>query len=260
MPHLTEDDLVLHYYGELTSREEVHTTMHLASCERCREEFTRLQRVLGVLDETSFAPLDVPPSFERTVWARLEPSLRRERRSWSTWLLMSPAPMALAAAVVVLVAAAFFAGRALSPSAPADPLPAASATADQLRERLFLVDLSEHLDRSQMALVELAASEEEGQIDMADERARAEQLVADTRFYRQAAQQTGDTAITELLDEIERVLTEIAATPTTMSAQDLADMRRRVESRDLLFKVRVLSSEVRERQKEALQRRTGQRS
>jgi hypothetical protein len=262
MSHLTEDDLVLHYYGEMTSREEAHATMHLASCERCRGEFTQLQRVLGVLGETAFSPVDLPPSFERTVWARLEPNLRRERRRWTSWMLMSPAPLALAATVVALVAAAFFAGRALSPTAPREtavPAPA-TATVDQIRERILLMDLGEHLDRSQMALVELVSSEEEGQVDMVEERTRAEQLLADTRLYRQTAKQTGDTAISDLLDEIERVLTEVAATPNTVSAQDLTEMRRRIDARDLLFKVRVVSSELRERQKEALQRRTGQRS
>lgn len=264
-PHLTEDELVLHYYGELTSRDEVHTTTHLASCDRCRGAFVRLQRVLGVLDETTVSAIDLPPSFERTVWARLEPNLRREHRSWTSWLLMSPAPLGLAAAVVVLVAGAFFAGRALTPAGPSTVPPGATtpggaAAADQLRERILLMDLTEHLDRSQMALVELVSTDEEGQIDMADERARAEQLVADTRLYRQAAKDAGDTVISDLLDEIERILTEVATTPNTVSARDLADVRHRIESGDLLFKVRVMSSEVRERQKEAIQRKAGQRS
>jgi hypothetical protein len=265
--HLNEDDLVLHYYGETTPRDEAHTTLHLASCVRCRGEFTRLQRVLGVIDETTVSVVDLPPSFERTVWARLEPNLRRERRHWLSWLVTSPAPLALAATVVVLVVGAFFAGRALSPAAPggapvatATATPADAAAADQLRERILLVDLGEHLDRSQMALVELASSEDEGQIDMSDERARAEQLVADTRLYRQAAKQAGDAAMSDLLDEIERVLTEVATTPNTVSASELADVRKRIASGDLLFKVRVVSSDVRERQKQALQRRTGQRS
>ena len=47
-------------------------------------------------------------------------------------------------------------------------------------------------------------------------------------------------AVSELLDEIERVLTEVAASPASGSSRDLADVRRRIESRDLLFKVRVI--------------------
>ena len=63
-----------------------------------------------------------------------------------------------------------------------------------------------------------------------------------------------------LLDELERTLVDIAASPSTLSQGDLDQVRRRIESKGLLFKVRVVSSEVRERQKAAIQERTGQRT
>jgi hypothetical protein len=44
-----------------------------------------------------------------------------------------------------------------------------------------------------------------------------------------------------------------------VSAADLANVRRRVESRDLLFKVRVVASKLRERQRDTVVRRAGQR-
>ena len=258
--HLTEDDLVLHYYGEMAQDQEAAAAAHLGACSVCRTEYNRLQRVLHAIDDTAALPLELPPSFERTVWARLEPRLRQERRGWISWLLMSPAPLAFAATVVVLVAGAFFAGRALAP-APAGPAAAtAGATAEQIRERILLVDLGEHLDRSQMVLVELVSTDDTGSIDISHERARAEQLVSDNRLYRQTAEQTGDAAVSDLLDEIERVLTEVAASPERVSAEDLADVRRRIESRDLLFKVRIVGSKVRERQKEPLPRQIGPRS
>ena len=111
-----------------------------------------------------------------------------------------------------------------------------------------------------MALVELVSAEEDATGDISGERSRAEQLVADSRLYRQTAESTGDVALSELLDEIERVLTEVAASPQSGSSRDLADVRRRIESRDLLFKVRVVSSEIRERQKVTNQRQAGPRS
>jgi hypothetical protein len=55
-------------------------------------------------------------------------------------------------------------------------------------------------------------------------------------------------------------LTEVASTPETGSSRDLADVRRRIESRDLLFKVRVVASQIRERQKAPIQRQAGPRS
>lgn len=260
MIHLTEDELVLHYYGELTAAEESRASEHLSACRACHDNLRHLQRVLAVVDESALAGPELPEHFERTVWARLEPNLRPARRSWTSWLL-TPAPLGLAAAVVVLVVGAFFAGRALSPApAPADPAAATAAAMEQIRERILLSDLGEHLDRSQMALVELVSSEADGAADFSSERSRAEQLVADSRLYRQTAEATGDVALSELLDEIERVLTEVAASPESGSSRDLADVRRRIESRDLLFKVRVVSSEIRERQRTSIRRQAGPRS
>ena len=258
--HLGEDDLILHYYGEMPADREAAAAGHLAACTSCRGEYTALQRVLGAIAEHAVSPNDLPPSFERTVWARLEPNLPRERRGWMSWLLTAPAPLGLAAAVAVLVIGAFFAGRALSP-APAAPAPRTAAqTADQIRERVFLSDVGSHLDRSEMVLVELVSSVGASEADAPDERARVEQLLADSRLYRQAAEATGNAAVGDLLDEIERVLTEVAATPERLSSHDLAEMRRHIEASDLLFKVRVISSEVRQRQKETVQRRPNQRS
>ena len=121
--HLTDDELILHYYGETAPTQEQRAAAHLEACGPCRGEYARLQHVLGVIDESAVA-VEPPPSFERTVWARLEPNLRPARRGWVSWL-MSPAPLGLAAAVVVLVVGAFFAGRALSPA----PSPSDAATA-----------------------------------------------------------------------------------------------------------------------------------
>ena len=53
---------------------------------------------------------------------------------------------------------------------------------------------------------------------MSDERARAEQLVAANRLYRQTAVSTGDTGIADLLDELERLLVDLAASPEQLYA------------------------------------------
>jgi hypothetical protein len=98
-------------------------------------------------------------------------------------------------------------------------------------------------------------------VDISGERARAEQLVAANRLYRQTAAATGDSGIVELLDELERVLVELAASPEEVSAADLEVVRERIESRSLLFKLRVISSEIRERQRKSIrQGSSGQRS
>lgn len=257
--HLTDDDLVLLYYGEMERADETRVESHFEACQACRENYARLQRVMAFVD--SAPAVDAPDGFERTAWARLEPALHSDRRGW--WRsVLSPAYLAFAAGVVVLVGAAFMAGRMVPstpspgtprPGAPSAGTPLAAKTAEQVRERILLVDLGEHLDRSQMVLVELvSAGDDQGNIDISTERTRAEQLVAANRLYRQTAVSTGDAAMASVLDDLERVLVDIAASPSTVSPEELDSVRRRIESKELLFKVRVVSSQVRERQKAEL--------
>jgi hypothetical protein len=256
--HLNEDDLVLHYYGEMPSEEEGRAAAHLASCSACQQNYTTLQRVMAFVD--SAPGVEPAEGFERIAWARLEPALAQTRRGgWIAWFLFSPSRLAFAAGVMLLIGAAFMAGRLTRATGPAGG--SAPQTAAQVRERILLVDLGDHLDRSQMVLVELvSAGGSTGDVDISTERARAEQLVASNRLYRQTALSTGDANMASLLDDLERVLVDVAASPETVSQEDLDSVRRRIESKELLFKVRVVSSQVRERQKAAIQERTSQQT
>jgi hypothetical protein len=252
MQHLTDDDLVLHYYGELDNAAETHATTHLSACDRCHRNYVRLQRVMAAIDG---APVPaVADAFERTVWARLEPSLS-PRRGWLAWFVLSPANLGWAAAVLVLVAGAFFAGRMTPHQHPND---AQTATASQIREGVLLVDLNEHLDRSQTMLVELVnADPNRDALDLTAEREHAGELLAANRLYRQTATNAGDVALSQLLDELERLLVEVSASPDQLPAEDLERVQQRVAAKDLLFKVRIVSSAVKERQKQQMRSRTG---
>lgn len=48
MNHLTEEQLVLHYYGE--EGDALTAERHLDDCQECREIYSSLQRVLNVVD------------------------------------------------------------------------------------------------------------------------------------------------------------------------------------------------------------------
>ena len=56
--------------------------------------------------------------------------------------------------------------------------------------------------------------------------------------------------MTELLDELERLLVELAASPDQLSAEDVERVQQRVAAKDLLFKVRVVSTALRARQQQ----------
>jgi hypothetical protein len=252
MTHLSEDDLVLHYYGEMDAAAENGATTHLRACAECHRAYTRLQRVMVLVD--SAPAVDAPEGFERVAWARLEAAVPERRAGWLAWFVHSPAQLAFAALGVVLVTGAFFAGRLLPRPAAAVATGAKAADSPSaVRERILLVDLGDHLDRSQMMLIELVSGgDTSGPVDISTERTRAQQLLAGNRLYRETALKTGDTATAALLDELERVLVDVAASPSTLTQDDMDEVRRRIESKGLLFKVRVVSSDVHERQRAAL--------
>jgi len=70
----------------------------------------------------------------------------------------------------------------------------------------------------------------------------------DNRLYRQTAASTGEKGVASVLDDLENVLMEIAHSPSEVSNQQLDDLRQQIQERGLLFKVRVLGSQMREQE------------
>ncbi len=248
MRHLSAEDLVLHHYQEDEAGERAAAQTHLEACEACRREYAALARTLAAVD---VAP--VPPrgeGYEREVWARLEPRLAEDHRASAWWRgLFTVRKLALAGSLAVIVFAAFVAGRFWPRQAP--PAPAASpapveANRQQVGERILLVAVGDHLERSEMVLAELVNADPRGEVDISAERDRARELVDDNRLYRQTATTAGQPAVASVLDDLERVLLEIAHSPSTLTSSEFEQMRDRIEGQGLVFKVRVLGTRVRQ--------------
>ena len=258
--HLTEDELILHYYDETEGVDRARVDTHLASCGECQFAQGQLRRVMTLVD--SAAPVEAAPGFERTAWARLEPALdlntndgpvrrsatrvydlvfgrtAREGGWFPQW--------ALAGGVTALVVAAFVAGRFSGGDSPVTTAPSA-AVAEVEPSRVLQAAVGEHLDRTQMVLVELANAESDGAGVLAVEHQRAEDLVAASRVIRQSALQSGDGQVVDILEDLERVLIEIANAPANATSNDLTDLQSRITREDLLFRLRVIASEMRQR-------------
>jgi sensor domain CHASE-containing protein len=97
-------------------------------------------------------------------------------------------------------------------------------------------------------------------LDVSAEREIAQNLVANSRLYRQTAASTGEAGVASVLDDLERVLVEVANGPATLSSKEVGELRQRIESKGILFKVRVLGSQVREREKGPARERAGQKT
>jgi len=78
-----------------------------------------------------------------------------------------------------------------------------------------------------------------------EERERARDLLNDNRLLRQTAVRNGDVADASLLDELERVLLDVANSPAEMPARDFEALQGRIDDEGLLFKIRITTSGVR---------------
>jgi hypothetical protein len=229
----------LHYYGDAEEASEVER--HLAACPECRAEFVRVQSMLQQIE-----PLEVPEpaaGFEEKTWLNLRDRLP-EKGSFLKRLLQGRQKWALAGAMAVLLAAAFLAGRFWPRPGPQ----IAEQPPSQVNpQRVVLVAVSDHLERSQMLLVEIMNADTKGPINLSSEQAEARELLDSNHLYRVSSQQAGDPQVARLLDQLGRVLAEIANGPADVSPEDLQQVRHTIQSEGLLFKVRVVGSEVNSR-------------
>lgn len=239
MNHLSEEQLVLMYYGENEGAETAR--QHLESCAECRADYSRLEQTLATV--TASPVPERGPDYGARVWRNIAPRLERQP-VWSR-LLDWVAPKQLwtqAAVAAMLVIAAFLAGRYWPrPETP----PLQTVLPAPARERILLVAVGNHLERSQMILVELAHAEPNGGADISGEQEQARNLIADNRLYRQAAVRAGEAGTAQVLDELERVLVEVANSPSNISARDLEGIQQRIQSQGIIFKVRVLAMQTR---------------
>jgi hypothetical protein len=239
MNHLSEEQIVLHYYGDADEAAEVER--HLATCPECRAEFARVQSTLKQIE-----PLEVPEpvaGFEEKTWLNLRDRLP-EKGGFLQRLFGQQQKWALAGVMAVLLAAAFLAGRFW----PRPSQQIAQQPPPQVNpQRVVLVAVGDHLERSQMLLVEIMNADTKGPINFSSEQAEARELLDSNHLYRVSSQQAGDPQVARLLDQLGRVLAEIANGPAEVSPGDLEQVRHTIQEEGLLFKVRVVSSEVNSR-------------
>jgi hypothetical protein len=240
MKHCSDEDLVLHYYGE-----DAAAAPHLAGCGECAARYRELEAVLQ-----SVYSVDAPPRGDQyglEVWTRIRHRLPEPQPWWRT--IWSQWPMAtMAGAAVVLIIAGFAAGRLwpVASSGPDAAVAIAPMDEDAAGRRVLLLTVADHLERSERMLTDIMNASDGA--DISTEQRWADDLLAASRLYRQDAIDTNEISVASVLDELERTLLEIVHRPATVTAADLDEMRRRIDSAALLFKVRVLSDELRDRE------------
>jgi len=243
MKHLSEEQLIAYQDGETAGHDTA--AAHISCCAECQAELNRLREMLA-----AYQALPVPDpgaDYGRRVWQQIAPRLDEKRSRW--WqVFLEPRRLTAAGLVAALLLVAFLAGRVSKPVDHGD----AALTAEQVRQRVLLLAVGEHLGRSEMVLMEIANAEPEGasmkQVNLSSQRRRAEELLEENRLYRQTALQEGDTGIANVLDELERVLLDVAHSPGNVTPAQFKSIRQRIDDDGLLFKVRVLTKEIERRE------------
>jgi hypothetical protein len=235
MRHLTEEELIEHYFYEDANRIVVET--HLRICGRCEQEYDEISNALAV---RAPEPPAHEPGYGQRVWQSiqqpLQPYAAKPRRRF-----FSMPRLAFAGACLLFLAAAFIAGRAWERM---HPRPSQAAASQEGKERVVLFILDDHLDRSERLLVQLNHAGSGEQAADLPLQAEARQLLPDNRLYRQSLAGAGDPLLSTALDHLERVLLEVANSPGPLSSADIARLEKEMNTDSLLFEIRVLRARV----------------
>jgi len=222
MNHPTEDQLILHYYGD-GGPDDLEP--HLDECAECRQIYQTLQQVLNSL---AAAPLpERGADYGQQVWRKVQLATAPRRN-------FRHGAFGLAAAAVVVVGA-FLAGTAYERSKPV-------AVADDPRARLLRVALDGHLASSLMVLAEIENAPGRT-MDISWQRQSAEQLLDDNRLYKQTASGAQESRVSQLLSDLEEILLEIAHSPARLNGPQLQELRSRIARKGIIFKIRIVAAE-----------------
>jgi hypothetical protein len=242
MNHFNEEELIDYRYGESASADAI--AHHLGECSDCANSYAAIVRDLAEINTPATPVRDA--DYGQQVWDGIRGSLRAypaaEKKRWFSF---NPGNQwkgfAAAAACALVITTAFFAGRQWEHRKPQQPV-ANNVTSDQGKERVVLVVLGDHLDRSERLLVELKHAEPSTEGSMQTE---ARDLLAANRLYRESVK-SSDPTLANALDHLERVLIEVSNEPAGLSQARLDELQKEMNTDGLLFEVRVLRSRVRE--------------
>jgi uncharacterized membrane protein YcjF (UPF0283 family) len=231
MKHLSEDELIELYYGEGAST----ANTHLHACRECSGQYADFKRSLDAV-----RPAAVPhrsAEYGEHVWQRLEPRLIPYQKTKSGWSRLSYWRAAvLAVGCAMLLAAVFLGGRYWERNTAKK---ADVAQNRQAAQRVVLVVLTDHLDRTERLLVGLEHADSSDRTESAQLQSEARELLASNRLYRATASNAGDPALAGALERLEGVLAEVANDPN-LSAADLERVRKDMNTKGILFEIRVL--------------------
>jgi hypothetical protein len=247
MNHLTDEQMIDHHFHQPSAAVE----NHLKTCPQCAAAYAALQNDLTEWPQPAMPVRDA--SYGQQVWNSIAPSLAaytpRPRRWLGAGLRMG---LVYATSCAVLVGGAFYAGRFWEKhkQKQEQELTAQSNSA-QNKQKVILVVLGDHLDRSERLLVELKHADGASAETVAPIRDEARTLLAANRVCRKDAAQMGDPALAGALDHLDSLLTDLSSQQEPLDPATISRLQSEMNSDGLLFEVRVLRSKIPDREETA---------
>lgn len=245
MHHLTEYELVAHAYAD---DETDAVQQHLERCADCAKAYAAVK---SDLDEMEFAAVPVRDAQHgKRVWESIAdrlPQYESPRRHWLAGGLWRGLAVSACAGLLVF---GFVAGRIWEHKRgqPAQTIVASSAQPDKHpdaghpQERVVVVVLSDHLDRTERLLMELKHADADNAETVSPLRDEARILLAANRICRKNTKQNDDPNLAAALDRLDHLLAALAKQPDGLDSAGIAKLQKELNSGGLLFEVRVLRS------------------
>jgi hypothetical protein len=243
----------------LEGRERREALAHAEACGRCRAELDALRAVVAAMEKDPLREAEpaVPLAF---LVARVEREIERspvpeKRPRW--WLVTLPAAAAILAAVAILprlvgpLRPAPETARAAIPPAEASLLVTEDALA-RIERNLAREHAVRYLSEAGDVLVTVAATATGADCDRAEERldvGRAPERSRELLERRALAvgAGAGHEAVASaqgVLDDVELALREVADLPSCVKRSDVERVRREVDERRLLMRIRLMTREL----------------
>lgn len=246
--------------GALEGRERERALDHLARCPRCRHDHAQTLALVTVLTadplrsaEPELAPAALLGRIERELARRAAPAETRTRATTQRWLVALPALAAVFALVAVLP---ILLERLRQPAAPARAsIPPPEATTlvseDALRRierNLAREHAARYLNEAGEVIVAVAASaadceQANGRLDVGQAPERSRQLLEKRRVLVEAGGEAVASA-RGVLNDVEMALRDVAGLPSCVRASDVERLRRQVDRRQLLMRIRLMTREL----------------
>jgi hypothetical protein len=241
MKHLSEEELIAHAYAEDDNRA---AKQHLLACAECAKAYSGLGSDLADMKFAEAPARDA--AYGHRVWESIAGSLPayKSRRHWFRGGLWPT--LGFAVAGMVLVVSAFLGGRVwehrhAQTAAQNHPHQQEQSVAKPA-QRVLVVVLSDHLDRSERLLVELNHADAANGKLASPLRDEARSLLPANRICRQHAKQDDDRALSSALDRLDHLLVELANQPDGLNSETISRLQDEMNADGLLFEVRVLRS------------------